>query len=403
MSCRVIAILNQKGGVGKTTTALNLGAALAETGRKVLLVDLDPQANLTRGLGVEVVGLQHSTYDVLTNPHADINNIIQATRWNGLDIAPSHIDLSGAEVEMVPMYGREIRLANGLRPVTSRYDYVLIDCLPSLSLLTINAMTAATEILVPMQAHPFALEGLGKLFEVYELIKHQLNPRLTVGGVLVTMFDTRTNVSREVVDILRRDPRTVEALFETVVRQNIKIAESQAVGVPVIHYDPGCHGAEAYRAAAREVIAQETGAEAPAEDAAVAEASAPEEPVAESPVEETQARIGDATAPREPAADAPVAGEAPAEEPAVKAEGAQAEAGAGEQDVPAASGTEAVASQIEKTEPVKQESVKQASIEQEPVEEKVLEAKPVEAKAVEDEPAATTAAEQVPEAEKSAA
>jgi len=393
MSCRVIAILNQKGGVGKTTTALNLGAALAETGRKVLLVDLDPQANLTRGLGVEVVGLQHSTYDVLTNPHADINNIIQATRWNGLDIAPSHIDLSGAEVEMVPMYGREIRLANGLRPVTSRYDYVLIDCLPSLSLLTINAMTAATEILVPMQAHPFALEGLGKLFEVYELIKHQLNPRLTVGGVLVTMFDTRTNVSREVVDILRRDPRTVEALFETVVRQNIKIAESQAVGVPVIHYDPGCHGAEAYRAAAREVIAQETGAEAPA----------PEEPVAESPVEETQARIGDATAPREPAADAPVAGEAPAEEPAVKAEGAQAEAGAGEQDVPAASGTEAVASQIEKTEPVKQESVKQASIEQEPVEEKVLEAKPVEAKAVEDEPAATTAAEQVPEAEKSAA
>ncbi len=259
MSTRIIAVMNQKGGVGKTTTTLNLGAALAEAGKKVLLIDLDPQANLTRGLGVEVVGLEDSTYDALISPQAEINKIIQATRWDNLDIAPSHIDLSGAEVEMVPMYGRELRLKNAIKSTVHRYDYVLIDCQPSLSLLTINAMTAATEILVPMQAHPFALEGLGKLYDVFELIKQEMNPRLALGAVLVTMFDTRTNVSKEVVEILKKDPRTAKALMKTMVRQNIKIAESQAVGVPVIDYDPGCHGAQAYRALAQEVIAREAG------------------------------------------------------------------------------------------------------------------------------------------------
>jgi chromosome partitioning protein len=253
----IVSIVNQKGGVGKTTTTLNLGAGLAEAGRHVLLVDLDPQANLTRGLGVEVSGLQQSTYDALTNPDSDIGSIVQATHWDRLDIAPSHIDLSGAEIEMVTMYGREGRLSHSLRNVLGIYDYVLIDCLPSLSLLTINAMTAAGEILVPMQAHPFALEGLGKLFEVFGLIRAHMNARLRLGGVLVTMFDTRTNVSREVVDRLKADPRTANAIFQTVVRQNIKIAESQSVGTPVIHYDPGCHGAVAYRALAQEVIAQE--------------------------------------------------------------------------------------------------------------------------------------------------
>ena len=265
MSSRIIAILNRKGGVGKTTTTLNLGAALAEQGKRVLLVDLDPQANLTRGLGVEVVGLEHSTYDALTNPKADINTIIQATRWERLDIAPSHLDLSGAEIEMVSLYGREGRLANALKTVIDRYDYVLIDCLPSLSLIAINAMCAAGEIFVPMQAHPFALQGLGKLYEVFDIIKGQMNPSLRVGGVLVTMFDTRTNVSKLVVDQLRSDKRTVNALFNVIVRQNIKIAESQAVGEPVIHYDRDCHGAKAYRALALEVIAQERHARIAAE------------------------------------------------------------------------------------------------------------------------------------------
>ena len=254
---RTIAIMNQKGGVGKTTTALNLGAALAEIGKRVLLVDMDPQANLTSGLGVKVSDLDHSTYDVLTNPHADINNIIQATRWERLDIAPSHIDLSGAEVEMVSMYGREVRLTNAMSDVAGKYDYVLIDCLPSLSLIAVNAMVAASEILVPMQAHPFALEGLGKLFEVYELIRSQMNPKLRLTGVLVTMFDTRTNVSKGVMETLTGDPRTSDVVFTTVVRQNIKIAESQGVGIPVIHYDPTCHGAVAYRELAKEVMFME--------------------------------------------------------------------------------------------------------------------------------------------------
>jgi chromosome partitioning protein len=276
MPCRTIAIMNQKGGVGKTTTTLNLGAALAETGKRVMLIDLDPQANLTRGLGVEVIDLQQSTYDALTNADSDINTIVQATLWDRLDIAPSHIDLSGAEIEMVAMFAREGRLANSLRNVTGCYDYVLIDCLPSLSLLTINAMTAADEILVPMQAHPFALQGLGKLFEVFGLIHSHMNPRLKLGGVLVTMFDTRTNVSREVIDRLRSDARTNAALFKTVVKQNTKIAESQAVGIPVIHYDPTCHGAIAYRALAQEVIAQEVGGQA-ADDASLPEVVAVED------------------------------------------------------------------------------------------------------------------------------
>ena len=257
MACRTIAIMNQKGGVGKTTTVLNLGAALAELGKRVLLVDLDPQANLTLGLGVEVAGLESSTYDVLTNPDADMNRIIQHTRWERLDIAPSHIDLSGAEIEMVPMYGREVRLANALAKVSDGYDYVLIDCLPSLSLLTVNAMVAASEIFVPMQAHPFALEGLGKLFEVYELIRGQMNPRLRLTGVLVTMFNTRTNVSKGVMEALMNDPRTDDVVFTTIVRQNIRIAESQGLGVPVIHYDRTCHGAVAYRELAKEVMFME--------------------------------------------------------------------------------------------------------------------------------------------------
>src|SRR5947209_2166320 len=168
---RSIAIMNQKGGVGKTTTALNLGAVLAQRGKRVLLIDLDPQANLTLGLGRRASDLSQSVYELLTDPKADATKYIMHTNWERLDIVPSHIDLSGAEIEMVPMIGRETRLTKALELARQQYDYILIDCLPSLSLLTVNAMAAATEVLVPLQAHPFALEGLGKLFEVVGMIR----------------------------------------------------------------------------------------------------------------------------------------------------------------------------------------------------------------------------------------
>jgi chromosome partitioning protein len=256
MSARIIAVMNQKGGVGKTTTAINLGAALAEAGRRVLLLDLDPQANLTRGVGIAHGEVKESVYDVLVDAQGMMEPVVRPTKWERLFIAPSHLDLSGAEIEMVPMFGRESRLAKSLGGLPGKFDFILIDCLPSLSLLTINAMVAAREVFVPMQAHPFALEGLGKLFEVFDLVRSQMNPELKLTGVLLTMFDTRTNVSRTVKEELEKHPRTGPVLFETIVRQNIRIAESQGAGVPVIHFDPSCHGAEAYRALARELLAR---------------------------------------------------------------------------------------------------------------------------------------------------
>jgi len=297
MSCRIIAIMNQKGGVGKTTTTLNLGAALAEMGKRVLLIDLDPQANLTRGFGVGSAEVEESVYDVLVDPEAMLEPVIRETGCERLYLAPSHLDLSGAEVEMVPMYGRESRLTKSLGGLPEQFDLIMIDCLPSLSLLTINAMVAAREIFVPMQAHPFALEGLTKLFEVFDLVKAQMNPELELTGVLLTMFDTRTNVSKAVRDELQKHPRTGDVLFETIIRQNIKIAESQGEGVPVIHFDPTCHGAQAYRELAREFLARagETAQEPGAREPQAREPQ-PQEPGA-----------------REPAAEDPEAAQPPAD------------------------------------------------------------------------------------------
>lgn len=257
MPTRVISIMNQKGGVGKTTTVLNLGAALAQLGKRVLLVDLDPQANLTRGLNMRAADLSQSIYEYLTNPSCDPAPIVQRTAYENLDLVPSHIDLSGAELEMVTMIGRETRLKRALDVLAPNYDYVLIDCLPSLSLLTLNAMVACTEIHVPLQAHPFALEGLGKLFEIAGMVREALNPDLKVTGVIVTLYDSRTNVSRETMDILKQDERLAPHLFETLVRTNIKIAESQKDGIPVVHYDPRSPGSQAYVALAEEVLEME--------------------------------------------------------------------------------------------------------------------------------------------------
>ncbi len=256
---RAIAIMNQKGGVGKTTTTLNLGAVLAQRGKRVLVIDLDPQANLTLGLGRRAADLSESVYELLTDPKADATKYIVKTQWENLHLVPSHIDLSGAEIEMVTMIGRETRLTKALANCKNNYDYILIDCLPSLSLLTVNAMAAATEVLVPLQAHPFALEGLGKLFEVVGMIREAMNPELRVTGVLVTMFDGRTNVSKVTLDTLRRDDRLREHIFTTTIKQNIKVAESQKDGVPVVFYDPSCHASKAYQALGSEVLEMESG------------------------------------------------------------------------------------------------------------------------------------------------
>ncbi|MCZ7645511.1 MAG: AAA family ATPase [Planctomycetota bacterium] len=251
---RVITIMNQKGGVGKTTTTLNLGAALAVRGQRVLLIDLDPQANLTHGLGLHANGLEESVYELLLGSDAVAEKLIKPTAWERLHLIPSHIDLSGAEIELVPVMGRETRLARALAPVRERYDFILIDCLPSLSLLTVNAMVAAGEALVPLQAHPFALEGLGKLFEVVGMLREALNPVLHVSGVLVTLYDSRTNVSRETLKRLQADPRLAPHLFNVLVRMNIKIAESQKDGIPVVHFDAACAGAKAYLRLADELL-----------------------------------------------------------------------------------------------------------------------------------------------------
>lgn len=259
---RVITILNQKGGVGKTTTALNLGAALAAHGKRVLLIDFDPQANLTIGLGQRARDLSESVYELLTDPQADVLKFIIPTQWERLHLIRSHIDLSGVEIEMIPMIGRETKLSRALAPALPHYDYVFIDCLPSLNMLTVNAMVAASEVFVPLQAHPFAMEGLGKLFEVVKMINEGINKNLAVTGVLITMFDGRTNVSKVTLESLRRDPRLNEHIFSTTIKQNIKVAESQKEGVPVTAYDPACHAARAYTALCAEVLEMEHGVKA---------------------------------------------------------------------------------------------------------------------------------------------
>lgn len=278
---RTIAVMNQKGGVGKTTLALNLGAALAERGLQVLLVDLDPQANLTRGLGLKARGLDDSSYQLLAGG-ADATSaasLVRPTRWENLALIPSHMDLSGAELELALLPDRERRLQARLAPLVEHFDYVLIDCNPSLSLLTINAMVACAEIFVPMQTHPFALESLGKFMDVMAVVKANLNPVLHLNGVFVTMYDPRTNVSKQVLDILEKDPRLSPHLFKTLLRNNIRIPESQRDGVPVIHFDKQSHGAKAFRALAREVAAQ-TKLQAKPNPAAANTAATPSENVA---------------------------------------------------------------------------------------------------------------------------
>ncbi|MDE7395520.1 MAG: AAA family ATPase [Clostridiales bacterium] len=240
---KIVAIANQKGGVGKTTTTINLGAYLAAFGKKVLLVDIDPQGSTTSGLGVEKRNLMHSIYSVLVGDD-DAKSCVRHTGVENLDIIPSNIDLSGAEIELVSMENREKVLKHALEALRNDYDYILIDCPPSLALLTVNAITVADSILIPIQGEFFALEGLSQLMNTIKLAKKYLNPALDVEGVVLTMFDGRSNIVNSVADeILKVFGRKV---FSTRIPRNIRLVESTSYGLPIMQYDPRSTGATAY-------------------------------------------------------------------------------------------------------------------------------------------------------------
>ena len=245
----VIALANQKGGVGKTTTAINLGASLARRGKRVLIFDFDPQANSSAGLGVRPDGA--STYDVVINdmPAAQI---VVGTTIDGLELAPATPALAGADVELVPMMAREFRLKRALDAVRGPYDYVLVDCPPSLGLLTVNALTAADEVIVPVQCEYLALEGLSQLTSTLELVRRNLNPLLKLRGLLLTMFDGRTNLSQQVADEVRAHFANT---FKTVIPRSVRLSEAPSHGLPIARYDPSSRASKAYDDLAEEVIA----------------------------------------------------------------------------------------------------------------------------------------------------
>lgn len=252
---RVVAIANQKGGVGKTTTAINLGAALAALDYKVAILDLDPQANATSGLGFQRRGEGVRSYDVLLG--ASIEGAFQETSFPNLFLLPSSRDLVGAEIELVNVSGREHRLREALGPARAAYQYILIDTPPSLSLLTVNALAAADSLLVPIQTEYFALEGLSELLETVDRVRASFNPLLTIEGVVLTMFDERTNLGRQVVEDIRS--HLGDRVFDTVIPRNVRLGEAPSFGKPVLSYDIKSKGAEAYLALGREFLRRSKG------------------------------------------------------------------------------------------------------------------------------------------------
>ena len=248
---KIISIANQKGGVGKTTTAVNLSACVSTFNKRVLLLDIDPQGNSTSGLGFDKNTVEHSTYDVVVN-EADIRTVVLDTMLNNLKLCPSNIQLAGAEIEMVSMISRENKLRFALDAYRDNFDFIFIDCPPSLGLLTLNALTASNAVLVPIQCEYYALEGLGQFMTTVNLVQKHLNRNLTVEGVVLTMFDARTNLSIQVVDEIRKYFK--DKVYSTLIPRNVKLSEAPSFGLPIIVYDPYCKGAECYMELAREVI-----------------------------------------------------------------------------------------------------------------------------------------------------
>lgn len=252
---KIIAVANQKGGVGKTTTSVNLSACMAEAGKRVLLVDIDPQGNATSGLG-RAHEASKTVYDVLIG-RCGAKEAIIATGFGPLDLMPTAIELAGAEIELVDMQQREGLLKKALKDVEDQYDYIFIDCPPSLSLLTLNALTAANTILIPIQCEYYALEGVGQLVNTIKLMKKKLNPGLSIEGILLTMFDSRTNLCAQVVQEVRN--HFADEVFATTIPRNVRLSEAPSFGVPIHMYDARCSGTQAYRALAKELMKRNEG------------------------------------------------------------------------------------------------------------------------------------------------
>lgn len=251
---RIIAVANQKGGVGKTTTSTNLSACLAEKGKKVLLVDIDPQGNATSGVGIDKNDLENTVYDMIIG-ECSIDECLIKKALENLDVLPSNVNLSGAEIDLIGIDDREFILKKNIDKIKDNYEYIIIDCPPSLNMLTVNAMTTANTVLVPIQCEYYALEGLSQLLHTINLVKERLNPELEMEGVVFTMYDARTNLSLEVVENVKNNLK--QSIYKTIIPRNVRLAEAPSHGLPINLYDGKSVGAESYRLLADEVIERE--------------------------------------------------------------------------------------------------------------------------------------------------